>query len=39
MDTIKLARNNQREITGIVINAFTNQYIIDRNMMNMIEEL
>ena len=37
LDTIKLARNNQREITGIVINAFSNQYIIDKNMMEMIE--
>ena len=33
LDTINLARNNERKITGIVINAFTNQYILDMNML------
>lgn len=37
MDTIKLARNNERELSGIVINAFSNEYIIDNNMLSIIE--
>ena len=37
MDTIKLARNNEKDLSGIVINAFTNEYIIDNDMLNIIE--
>ena len=37
MDTIKLARNNERDLSGIVINAFTNEYIIDNDMLSIIE--
>ena len=37
MDTIKLARNNEKNLSGIVINAFTNEYIIDNDMLNIIE--
>ena len=39
MDTIKLARNNERDLSGIVINAFTNEYIIDNHMLSIIEDL
>ena len=37
MDTIKMARNNERNLSGIVINAFTNEYILDNNMLKTIE--
>ena len=37
MDAIKLAGNNERDLSGIVINAFTNEYILDNNMLSIIE--
>ncbi len=37
MDAVKLAKNNERKLSGIVVNAFTNEYIVDNNMLSMIE--
>ncbi|MGX8679946.1 MAG: ADP-ribosylglycohydrolase family protein [bacterium] len=39
LEAVRLARNNERDLAGIVINAFSNSYVIDRALFEIIETL
>jgi hypothetical protein len=39
LDVIPLARNNEKNVKGIVINAFGESFILDRKLFDLIEGL
>lgn len=38
LEAISLARNNERDISGIVVNAFTDPFILDKDLFDLIEQ-
>lgn len=39
LDAIKLARNNAKEPIGIVLNAFSEQFILDKDIWDVVKEM
>ena len=39
LEVIALARNNEKQLSGIVINAFTEPWILDRELFDLVEKL
>lgn len=39
LEVIALARNNEKQLSGIVINAFTEPWILDRKLFDLVEKL
>ena len=39
LEAIALARNNEKQLSGIVINAFTEPWILDRKLFDLVEKL
>ena len=39
LETISLARNNDKEIAGIVVNAFSEAFVLDRDLFDAVERL
>lgn len=39
LEVIALARNNEKQVSGIVINAFTEPWILDRKLFDMVENM
>ena len=39
LDAIALARNNQKDVTGIVINAFTEPFLVKKGLYGVIEKI
>ena len=39
LETIVLARNNEKDVTGIVINAFSEPFVVDKELFELIEGL
>ena len=37
LESIMLAKNNERDISGIVINAFSESFILDKDLFDLIE--
>ena len=38
LDVIKLARNNENDLIGIVINAFTDPFVLDKELFDLVEK-
>ena len=39
LEVIALARNNEKQLSGIVINAFTEPWVLDRELFDVVENL
>ena len=39
LEVIALARNNEKQLSGIVINAFTEPWILDRELFDLVANL
>lgn len=39
LEALVLARNNERDLAGIVINAFSEPYVLDKEMWDLVEKL
>lgn len=39
LEVIKLAKNNERELTGIVVNAYSEPFVLDREIWDIVEKL
>lgn len=39
LETIILAKNNDRDVAGIVINAFSEPFVIDKELFDLIQEI
>ena len=37
LETIVLARNNEKDVTGIVINAFSEPFVVNKELFELIE--
>lgn len=39
LETLVLAKNNDKDLAGIVINAFSEPYVLDKELWDLVEEM